>query len=741
MSPEQELKPLFQRIGLDRTEIHTRCRYLEWTPADGKLLNRHAESLRPFHQRFVEELYAHLQQFTPLARLLNDDHTLQRLKGSQREYYRTLFEGPYDYKYVHERLRVGMVHERIGLEMKWYLGAYRLYLDSLLGELFPDSEHLAMFSSLLKAVFFDMSLAVDAYAATQRQALEDSEARFARAMRGANDGLWDWDVEFDRLYVSERWASMLGLTRDALNDSSQSWFCRVHPDDFPALRQAIDAHLNGDTPTLQHEYRIRRGDGSFAWVLVRGIAERDRSGGLRLTGSQTDISERKLAEQRLRHAARHDPLTGLANRTRLDELLHRLEQRQLRGEQAMAALLFVDLDRFKLINDSLGHSVGDQVLIHVAQRLQRCLREGDQLARFGGDEFVVLLNSIRSPGEAEQIAQQILDTLLDPLLVAGHELSVSASIGIAPLQQPGQVREALQAADLALYRAKSAGKAQYARYSSELQAAAQHRLELESALAQALGREEFEVYYQPIYRIDEGRPQLRGVEALLRWRQNGVPVEPGTFIPVLEESGEIVRVGEWVLREACRQVHAWQDAGHHQLSVSVNLSNRQLLQPGFSTRVMTVLAETGLAPDALVLEITEGVLMEDSAELHGNLRRLARMGVRLALDDFGTGYCSLGYLKRFPLHSLKVDKSFILGAHTDPDLYAISRAIIGLGKALGLTVTAEGVETEQHLDFLRQEGCQNAQGFLFSRPIPADQLEQLLTRRIDPPVRRPAPVG
>src|SRR5690606_6975587 len=296
------------------------------------------------------------------------------------------------------------------------------------------------------------------------------------------------------------------------------------------------------------------------------------------------------------------------------------------------------LDRFKLINASLGHGVGDQVLIQIAQRLQRCLRHGDHLARFGGDEFVVLLHNIRSLQDAERVAQSILDALLDPLEVAGHELSVSASIGIAPLNGPGQVREALQAADLALYRAKSAGKAQFARYSSELQAAAQHRLELENTLAQALSREEFELYYQPIYRIDEGRPQLRGVEALLRWRQNDRTVDPGTFIPVLEESGEIVRVGDWVLRQACRQVRAWQLAGQPRLSCSVNLSNRQLLQPGFAGRVMEILAQTGLAPESLVLEITEGVLMEDSAELHGNLRRLARLGIRLALDDFGTGY-------------------------------------------------------------------------------------------------------
>ena len=724
MNPEQDLKPLVQSIGLDREEIQVRCSYLDWSPADGRRLNRHAPSLGQVHVEFVDHLYDHLRSFEPLAGILSDPVTLGRLKCSQLKYYEQLFNGPYDHQYVHDRLRVGMVHERVGLELKWYLGAYRLYLHEMLTNLLPAGENRELYASLLKAVFFDISLAVEAYSATRRSALEDSEDRFARALRGSNDGVWDWDVDRDRLYVSDRWASMLGLSRDNLGESSQLWFQRAHPDDLPSLRQAIDVHLRGDTPSLSLEYRMRRSDGDYTWVLVRGVAERDRHGGLRLTGSQTDISERKQAELRLRHAARHDPLTGLANRTRLDELLQRAQQRHKRSGVGEAALLFIDLDRFKLINDSLGHAVGDLVLVEMAQRLKLCLRPGDHLVRFGGDEFVVLLDDLSRQSDAEQVAQRILDSLQEPLHLHGHALVFTASIGIAALNDQVQDGNALQAADLALYRAKANGKSQFARYSNDMQSAAQRRLELESALAQALARNEFVVHYQPIYRHDGEQARLYGVEALLRWKQHGKPVEPPKFIPVLEESGEILAVGEWILEQACRQVRVWQLAGQDELYCSVNLSSRQVRQADFAARVAAILQASGLAADKLVLEITEGLLMEDSPLLQANLRELARLGVRLALDDFGTGYCSLGYLKRFPLHILKVDKSFVQGLPQDREQSAICRAIIGLGNSLGLQVIVEGVESAQHLDFILAEGCQYAQGYWFDRPLAPEDLYQ-----------------
>ncbi|WP_231492901.1 putative bifunctional diguanylate cyclase/phosphodiesterase [Zestomonas thermotolerans] len=722
----EELEDLLWRIRLDGEEIAERRRFLDWDEADARRLNGAAARLASSQQAFVERLYAHLGQFSVPSALLDNPQLVERLKHSQGDYYRRLWIGPFDEDYVRGRLRVGMIHQRVGVALKWYLGAYCLYLNDMLAELFAGHPERELFASLLKAVFFDMTLAIDTYGAAQIRALEDSEARFARALRGANDGIWDWHIGLDRLYVSERWASMLGLSRDAIGETSASWFGRVHPDDLPGLRQAIDAHLQGRTEFLHHQYRIRHHDGEYLWVLARGVAEVVDGRALRMAGSQTDISARKRVEERLEHAARHDPLTGLANRTRLDEQLQRLLQRKDRGVPREAALLFIDLDRFKLINDSLGHTVGDRVLVEVAQRLNRCLRPGDQLFRFGGDEFIVLLDGMSCVGDAERVAQRILEQLHQPLELDERTLVVSASIGIAPLREHGKTLDALRAADLALYRAKEAGKAQFARYSEDLQVTVRRRLELESALGQALGRREFELHYQPICSLDRDPPELFCVEALLRWRQDERLVSPQEFIPVLEESGGIVEVGTWVLREACRQVRAWQLRGQPQLNCAVNISSRQLQQAGFVPQLIDILQETGLPPTSLILEITESLLMQDDAMTQVSLRELADLGIQLALDDFGTGYAALGYLARFPLHILKVDKSFIGGSPHDGELSAIARAIIGLGRNLRMEVVAEGIERAEQLAFVAGEGCHYAQGYWFSRPRSATEMDRLL---------------
>ncbi|MCQ4248329.1 EAL domain-containing protein [Pseudomonas stutzeri] len=720
---EDELKMLLQRVGLGIGEIRTRKRFLQWRSADAQRLNHAAADVDAAHRCFIDRLYEHLGHFGPPTAILDDPAGVVRLKHSQLDYYRRLWNGPYDRDYVKDRLLVGLVHQRVGVGLEWYLGAYRLYLSEMLRLLLGDSECCATYDSLLKIVFFDMTLAIDTYSAAQRQALEESEARLARALRGSEDGIWEWDIEHDRLHLSERWTAMLGMQAEP-SFCSRDWFERVHPDDLPGLREAISAHLKGSSPSLAHEYRIRTRVGEYLWVLVRGVVERCEQGALRMAGSQTDISARKAAEARLRHAARHDSLTGLVNRLHLDELLH---ETQRRNHGRASALLFIDLDRFKLINDSLGHSVGDLVLVEVARRLARCLRPGDHLARFGGDEFVALLGDLACEADAERVAQRMLDALRQPLQLGERTLTVSASIGIAPLHRDGQPLDALQAADLALYRAKAAGKNQFALFCESLHTTAARQLELESALAQALARDEFVLHFQPICRIDRGRPYLAGVEALLRWHQHDALVAPNEFIPVLEESGEIVRVGEWVLREACRQVRAWQQAGQSRLYCTVNLSIRQLQEPGFTALLERVLGETGLPPASLVLEITETLLMHDSELVLRSLHEIAALGVRLALDDFGTGYCSLGYLKRFPLDILKVDRSFIAAAPEDPDSVPISRAIIGLGHSLGLAVVAEGVERPEQVQFLVQQHCENAQGYWFSAPRPAAELQRLFS--------------
>ncbi|WP_247255528.1 EAL domain-containing protein [Pseudomonas moorei] len=726
MKVKKDLEELLRRIRLDDEEIVERFRFLDWSAEDAERLHAAAQHMAPAQQAFVDHLYRHLAKFSTPSALLRAPEVTERLKHSQAEYYQCLWGGPYNDTYVNGRLRIGVIHQQVGLELKWYLGSYRLYLDDMLKSVFGDSQNAALYSSLLKAVFFDMTLAIDTYSAAQHKALEDSEARFARALRGANDGIWDWHVDQDRLYVSERWASMLCLSRDSIGDSSASWFGRVHPDDLPDFRQAIDAHIQGQTSSVHHEYRIRQNNGGYIWVLVRGVAEVTTPGQLRMAGSQSDISARKDAEQRLKHAAHHDPLTGLANRMRLDEQMQKTFMKQRKGG-AHEALLFIDLDRFKLINDSLGHNVGDRVLVEVAQRLRGALRPSDQLFRFGGDEFIVLLHDLTCDRDAEQISQRILDNLHQPLHMDGRTLVVSASIGIAPLHDNGKALDVLQAADLALYRAKSAGKARFAHYSEALQDTAQHHLELESALGQALQHNEFELHYQPIYRLDQGAPLMSGVEALLRWRHGERLISPLEFIPALEESGEIIRVGEWVLRQACRQTRLWQLAGHEHLRCSVNISSLQLQQADFTLRLIDILQESGLRPASLILEITESQLMHDDLDTLACLNELASLGVLLALDDFGTGYSSLGYLTRFPLHILKLDKSFIGGIPYDNKQSAISQAIIGLGRSLGLEVVAEGIESPAQLNFVVSEGCHYAQGYWFSRPRPAAQMQRLFS--------------
>lgn len=726
MKVTKDLEELLRRIRLDHEEVVERFRFLDWSAEDAERLGAAAQHMAPAQQAFVDHLYRHLTNFSTPSALLRAPEVTARLKHSQVEYYQCLWGGPYDDTYVNGRLRIGVIHQQVGLELKWYLGSYRLYLDDMLKSVFGDSQNATLYSSLLKAVFFDMTLAIDTYSAAQHKALEDSEARFARALRGANDGIWDWHVDQDRLYVSERWASMLDLNRDSIGESSASWFGRVHPDDLPDFRQAIDAHIKGQTSSVHHEYRIRQKNGGYIWVLVRGVAEVTTTGQLRMAGSQSDISARKDAEQRLNHAAHHDPLTGLANRMRLDEQMQKSFMKRRKGG-AHEALLFIDLDRFKLINDSLGHNVGDRVLVEVAQRLRDALRPSDQLFRFGGDEFIVLLHELSCERDAEQISQRILDNLHQPLHMDGRVLVVSASIGIAPLHDHGKALDVLQAADLALYRAKSAGKARFAHYSEALQDTAQHHLELESALGQALQHNEFELHYQPIYRLEQGTPLMSGVEALVRWRHGERLISPLEFIPALEESGEIIRVGEWVLRQACQQTRLWQLAGHGHLRCSVNISCLQLQQADFILRVIDILRESGLPPASLILEITESQLMHDDLDTLACLNELASLGVLLALDDFGTGYSSLGYLTRFPLHILKLDKSFIGGIPNDNKQSSISQAIIGLGRSLGLEVVAEGIESPAQLDFVVGEGCHYAQGYWFSRPRPAAQMQRLFS--------------
>lgn len=439
----------------------------------------------------------------------------------------------------------------------------------------------------------------------------------------------------------------------------------------------------------------------------------------------SDITKTKQNEERLHRLAHYDPLTSLPNRLLFQD---RLQQAMARGtrHQRMAALMLLDLDRFKLINDTLGHDVGDKLLIDVSDRLTGCLRESDTVARLGGDEFTVVVPDLTDNEGAAEVARKIIDALSVPFLLAGQEIFVTTSIGISLFPNNGDNVETLtKAADIAMYQAKEQGGNTFQFHRSQAHAATAARFNLEHSLRRALDREELEAFYQPQVDIESGR--ITGMEALLRWRhpERGL-IMPNEFIPVAEETGLILPMGEWILHQACAQNKAWQNAGFSPLKVSVNLSVRQLKQRTLAEKVAEVLDETGLDAQWLELELTESMVMQNAELAISLLRQLKSIGVWLAIDDFGTGYSSLSYLKRFPIDTLKIDRSFIADVDRNPDDAAISEAIIALAHSMRLKVIAEGVETSAHLDFLRSHRCCDAQGYFFSRPVPADAITRLL---------------
>jgi diguanylate cyclase (GGDEF)-like protein/PAS domain S-box-containing protein len=433
-----------------------------------------------------------------------------------------------------------------------------------------------------------------------------------------------------------------------------------------------------------------------------------------------DISQRKAAEEKMLHLASHDTLTGLANRNLLQD---RTRQAILRAERSAqhVGVLFIDLDNFKTINDSLGHHVGDRLLQTVAQRVKGCLREGDTVARQGGDEFIVVLPGVARFEDIGMVAGKILQSVSAPYAIEGNELHTSASIGVAVYPEDGEDVEALMRhADIAMYHAKRAGRANYQFFAPDMNRAANERLQLENKLRHALSRDEFSLHFQPIVSVDSGKPQ--GAEVLLRWHPETGPVGPDCFIPVAEDTGLIVPIGEWVLRSACAQFKTWRSE-HCQLArVVVNLSVRQFAQKNLVATVGRILQEAELDPQHLGLEITESLLMENPVEAIRVLTALSDMGVQISIDDFGTGYSSLSYLKRFPIDKIKIDRSFVRDIATDPEDAAIVSAIIAMAHSLDCRVVAEGVETEDQLRFLRERGCDEYQGYYFSRPLPADEL-------------------
>jgi diguanylate cyclase (GGDEF)-like protein/PAS domain S-box-containing protein len=566
-----------------------------------------------------------------------------------------------------------------------------------------------------------------------QEGLKESEERYALAARGANDGLWDWNLTTNMVYFSARWKSMLGCQEDEIADKPEEWFDRIHESDRERVKEEIAVHQSGKTPHFESEHRVRHKDGTFRWMLSRGVAIRDESGKpVRMAGSQTDITEGKVS----------DPLTNLPNRLLFLDRLGRLMRHSKRHPERMFAVLFLDLDGFKTINDSMGHLIGDQLLLGVSKRLENCLRASDTvarltqqtftLARMGGDEFTVLLDDIKEPADANRAAERIMLDLAAPFVVGDKEVFTSASIGIA-LSNPAyqHAEELMRDADTAMYRAKSLGKSRYEVFDADMRASVMARLELETDLRRALERNELRNYYQPIVSLENG--EIMGFESLLRWQHptRGM-LSPDKFISLAEDTGLIRELGWWSLGEACRRLKTWKAnlPADRDLFISVNLSIKQFVQPRLVENIAAMLAELDLSPTNLKLEITESTVMEDPAAAVEMLQQMKDLGIRLAIDDFGTGYSSLSYLHRFPLDMLKIDRSFISGMMDGVNGMEIARTVMPLAKNLHLDVVAEGVETAEQVRELKKLNCKYAQGFYFSKPLSPDEAEALMTEHV-----------
>jgi PAS domain S-box-containing protein len=582
------------------------------------------------------------------------------------------------------------------------------------------------------------------------QALGESEERYALAVKGANDGIWDWRFDTQEGYFSSRWRAVLGYTDADELTSLDAWFSRVHPGDLTRLEATLAEHCAGRSEHFECEHRVNGPGGTYRWVLARAIAVRNSSGEpVRIAGSLTDITEGKVA----------DALTGLPNRILFMDRLGRLMEHARKYPEFQVVVMFLDLDRFKVVNDSLGHNAGDGLLVKASLRIDSCLRADDSavhlrdstsrdalvagstLARMGGDEFGVLLGGVNQSAVAMRLADRIHAAFTAPFTVGREEIFTSVSIGIAVSGEGDMMDGAdlLRGADTAMYRAKGFGPARTGVFTAGMRKEARVRLQTDTDLRRALDRGEFEVHYQPIVRLDDESAET--FEALLRWRHptRGI-VGPSEFIGPVEDSGLIAPIGCWVLRQACTDLRRWQtlDPANAAVRVAVNLSARQLAVADLAQQLGAIVIEAGVSPNHVELEITEHSVMTDAELAARILEQLKAQGFRLSIDDFGTGHSSLSYVHRFPIDRIKVDRSFLLRGRGEKDTDVVMRAIVEMGEQLGLDVIAEGIETRSELAKVRAINCRFGQGFLFAAPDSSAAIEGRVSRWMRPVERRHA---
>jgi diguanylate cyclase (GGDEF)-like protein/PAS domain S-box-containing protein len=542
--------------------------------------------------------------------------------------------------------------------------------------------------------------------------------RYQVATQGTGDCVFDWDLGAGKLWLSDAWGAHVG--DPAVTGAPADWLDRVHPTEREQVDAAIQAHLEGKTDQLESEHRLRRGADEWRWMLVRAKAVRDKDGkAVRLAGSFMDVTRRREASERALHDALHDPLTHLPNRALFLDLVKRSFARSRRREDYRFAVVFLDVDRFKAVNDGLGHAAGDDLLTQMSTRLQSCLREGDTLARHGGDEFTILLDDVKGPADTQIVADRLHHVTAHPFQLSGHEVFATVSVGVA-LSTPGYARpeDLLLDADTAMYRAKALGRARTVVFDPSMRERAPQLLDLEADLRRALIRKEFRIHYLPVVEVATGR--IQGLEALIRWAhpKRGL-IGPEEFVPFAEETGLIVPIGTWVLHQAGREFQACRSAVADglPLTLHVNLSSKELLSADLLDQLDEVMYEHHLQPNDLALELTETTLQQADGGGAARVAELRGRGVRLCMDDFGTGYSSISSLHRFTLDTLKIDRSLFSGGSPRGRAPEMVKSIVSLAREMGTPVVAEGVETADQFYFLRELGCAGAQGFYFSPPV------------------------
>ncbi|GAC1595995.1 MAG: hypothetical protein NVS4B10_04770 [Myxococcales bacterium] len=562
-----------------------------------------------------------------------------------------------------------------------------------------------------------------------QEALRRREERTALAVAGAGDAVWDWDLGKSQLFLTAQGAAQLGITGKPTGTPAD-WLDRVHTDDLAALRIAFDAHLAGGSAQFEHEHRVRDAAGHWKWISVRGAAVRDAAGAaVRIVGLLSDVTRHRQLIERMAHDARHDPLTGLPNRTLFLDLLRHSFHRIRRHPTYRFAVLFIDIDRFKTVNDAYGHQAGDMLLVQIARRLESCLREGDTLARHAGDEFTMWLDDVHGPADASRVADRVHEVMRKPFDLGGHEVHSSTSIGVAiGSSRYSQAEEVLRDADAAMYRAKGEGTARTTFFQLPSADSVPPRLQLETDLRDALMRDEFRVHYMPIVAVPTGK--VEGFEALARWQHPRLGlVAPAHFMALAVETGLIVPIDRWVLQTASRQLHEWrrQIRSASGLTLSVNLSLKLLEQWDVALHIDRVLRDAELLPSDLNVDISESALALGSAPA-GLLADLRHRGLGLHMDDFGTGQAWLRHLHASELASVKIDRSFVTALSSPAGDRKVLHSIVAIAREQGKRVIAEGVETAEQLHYVREAGCDSAQGFFFSTPLDGARAGSLLER-------------